>query len=384
VDQAELASYLGSPPGPHLLYNVSMDVIGTPPAEPLVPSNKRQFTALSTAVGLAILLLLAYFVWFHPATSGRTALLSWMPENAGAVLFIDLAELRRAPFFADLLAWAPKPEADQEYRQFVRDTGFDYEKDLDQLAVAFEQQGTQKTFYAVGTGHFDKKKINACAAKNGAVQNSGGTEIFSLPMAGSSARLSFMFLKKDRIAFTNNNDVATWLHGAKAADDAEWRERFARVAGSPVFAVMRNEALREAFSADPASQALARKATGGLSSPQLSSLLAQLQWLTVVGKPENNKLRVALDGESLEEKNAQQLADLLNGVALLARAGLSNARTQQQLGTSTRQSYLALLKSVEVSRIDRPDLKTVRLMFDVTPDLLKSAPNYAPAGAPLK
>jgi hypothetical protein len=344
----------------------------------------RQFIALATAAGLAIVLLVAYFVWFHAAIPGRNALLFWMPEDAGAVLFIDLAEFRRAPFFADLLAWAPKPEADQEYRQFVRDTGFDYEKDLDRLAVGFEQQGAQRIFYAVGEGHFDEKKIKAYAAKNGAVQNSDGAEIFSLPITRSSARISFMFLKQDRLAFTNDKDSVSWLHGKKAADDAEWRERFARVAGSPVFAVMRNEALKEAFGADPASQALARRATGGLSSPQLSSLLAQLQWLTVAGKPENNKLRVALDGESLEEKNAQQLADLLNGVVLLARVGLSNARTQQQLGASTRQSYLALLKSVEVSRTDRPDSKSVRLMFDVTPDLLKSAPNYAPAGAPLK
>ena len=378
VGQVALSCYVGSPPELHLLYNVTMDVTGTPPAKPLVPRNKRQFVALATAAGVAILLLLAYFVWFHATIPGRNALLFWMPADAGAVLFIDLAELRGAPFFADLLGWAPKPDADPEYRQFVRDTGFDYEKDLDQLAVAFEQQGTQRIFYAVGEGHFDEKKIKAYAAKNGAVQNSGGTEFFSLPIAGSSARLSFMFLKKKRIAFTNDKDSGSWLHGAKAEDDAEWRERFARVAGSPVFAVMRNEALREAFSADPASQALGRKATGGLSSPQLSSLLAQLQWLTVAGKPENNKLRVALDGESLEEKNAQQLADLLNGVVLLARAGLSNARTQQ-LGAATRQSFLALLKSVEVSRIDRPDTKSVRLMFDVTPDLLKSVPNYAPA-----
>jgi hypothetical protein len=359
-----------------------MDLTGTPPAKPLVPRNKRQFIGLATALGLAILLLLAYFVWSHPAIPGRNALLSWMPEDASAVLFIDLAELRRAPFFADLLAWAPKPEADQEYRQFVRDTGFDYEKDLDRVAVAFQQQGAQKIFFAVGDGHFDERKIKAYAEKTGAVQKSGGMEILSSPIAGSSARLSFMFLKKNRLAITNSNDFAPWLHNAKAVDDSEWRERFARVAGSPVFAVMRNEALKEAFSADPASQALARKATGELSSPQLSSLLAQLRWLTVAGKPENNKLHVALDGESLEEKNAQQLADLLNGVVLLARAGLSNARTQQ-LGAATRQSYLALLKSVEVSRIDRPDSKSVRLMFDVTPDLLKSAPNYAPAGTPL-
>lgn len=360
-----------------------MDVTGTPTANPLVPRNKRQFIALATAAGLAILLLLAYFVWFHAAITGRNALLSWMPEDAGAVLFLDLDELRRAPFFADLLAWAPKPDADPEYRQFVRDTGFDYEKDLDRLAVGFEQQGAQKIFFAVGDGHFDERKIKAYAEKTGAVQKSGGMEILPSPIAGSSAHLFFTFLTKRRLAITNSNDFSSWLHSGKAADDAEWRERFARVAGSPVFAVMRNEALKEAFSADPASQALARKATGGLSSPQLSSLLAQLQWLTVAGKPENNKLRVALDAESLEDKNAQQLADLLNGVALLARAGLSNARTQQ-LGAATRESYLALLKSVEVSRIDRPDSKSVRLMFDVTPDLLKSAPNYAPAGAPLK
>ena len=384
VGQVAWPAAWGSPPELHLLYNVTMNVTATPRANPLLPGNKRQFIALATAAGLAILLLLAYFVWFHAAIPGRNALLSWMPADAEAVLFIDVAQLRRAPFFADLLAWAPKPDTDQEYRQFVRDTGFDYEKDLDRLAVAFEQQGARKIFFAVGDGHFDGRKIKAYAEKTGAVEKSGGMEILSTPIAGSSAHLFFTFLTKGRLAITNSNDFASWLHSAKATDDGEWRGRFARVAGSPVFAVMRNEALRDAFSADPASQALARKATGGLSSPQLSTLLAQLQWLTVAGKPENNKLRVALDGESLEDKNAQQLADLLNGVVLLARAGLSNARTQQQLGAATRQSYLALLKSVEVSRIDRPDLKSLRLMFEVTPDLLKSAPKYAPAGAPLK
>jgi hypothetical protein len=361
-----------------------MELNSTPPPTPLLTRKKARLIAWAAAAGLVVVSVLAYFVWFDRAGPSRDALMALMPGEARAVLFIDLTDLRREPFFADLLAWAPKPEADQEYRQFVRDTCFDYEKDLDQLALAFEQQGTQKTFYAVGTGHFDRKKIKTYAAKNGAVQNSGGAEFFSLPIASSSARLSFVFLKKNRIAFTNSSDIGTWLHSAKAKDDGEWRERLARVAGSPVFAVMRNEALREAFSADPASQALARKATGGLSSPQLSSLLAQLQWLTVAGKPENNKLRVSLDAESLEDKNAQQLADLLNGIVLLARAGLSNMKGQQQLGSATRQSYLALLKSVEVSRIDRPDTKSVRLMFDVTPDLLKAAPNYAPAGALLK
>jgi hypothetical protein len=361
---------------------MDLNVTGTPPANPLVPTNKRQFIALATAVGLAVLSLLVYFAWFHATIPGRNSLLSWMPQGADAVLFIDLADLRREPFFADLLAWAPKPDADPEYRQFVRDTGFDYERDLERVAVAFEQQHAQKIFFGVADGHFDKKKLKIYAAKNGAMQNSSGTEIFSLPIAGSSARLSFTFLTNTRLGFTNDKDFASWLHGAKAVGDAEWRERFARVAGSPVFAVIRNEALKDAFGAEAAPQDLARRASGGFSSPQLSSLLVQLQWVTAAGKPENNKLRVVMDGESLEDKSAQQLADLLNGVVLLARVGLSNARAQQQLGAATRQSYLALLKSVEISRIDRPDSKSVRLMFDVTPDLLKSAPIRTPATAP--
>jgi hypothetical protein len=358
-----------------------MDDNPTNPANSEVLRRRAQLIGLATVAGLAVVGLLAYFVWFHQPVPEQDRLLSLMPEDATAVLFIDLPDLRRPPFFADLLAWVPKPDADQEYRKFVEQTGFDYERDLDRLAVAFEQQGAQRTFFAVGEGRFDKKKIRAYAAKNGTVQNSSPTEVFSLPIAGSPARVSFVFLKKGRIAFTNNNDVASWLRGAKAIDDADWRERFARVAGSPVFAVMRNEALRGTFGADPASQALAQRATGGFSSPQLSSLLAQLQWLTIAGKPENDKLRVAMDAESLEDKNAQQLADLFNGVVLLARAGLSNAKTPQ-ISPATRQSYLTLLKSVEVSRIDRPDTKSVRLMFDVTPDILKSAPAYAPAAVP--
>lgn len=355
-----------------------MDVTDTHRANSLRPKNRTRLTALGAAIALIGLGLLGYFASFQNLIPGRNALLSSMPDDARAVFFVDLHDLRQAPFFADLLAWAPKPGADQEYRQFVRETGFDYERDLERVAVAFEHDDARKIFFAVADGHFDQKKIKTYAAKNGALHNSAGAEIFSVPMAGNSQRLYFTFLRKDRMAFTNNNDFGTWLHSAKAPADAEWRERFARVAGSPVFAVLRNEALKEAFNTDAASQDLARRATAGFSSPQLSSLLAQLQWLTLACKPENEKLRVSMDAESLDKQNAQQLADLLNGVVLLARVGLGNVRTEQHLRVSTRQSYLALLKSVEVSRMDRPDTKSVRVIFDVTPELLKSAPIFVP------
>src|SRR4029077_19452582 len=123
----------------------------------------------------------------------------------------------------------------------------------------------------------------------------------------------------------------------------EWRSRFERLAGSPVFAVMMQEAALRA--------ALPAQAPGGIRSPQLSTLIDQLQWITLAGKPENDRLRVVAEGESTVEATARQLVDLLNGVVILAQLGLNDAQTKQQLDPAARQAYLQLLKSVEVSKI---------------------------------
>jgi hypothetical protein len=367
-----------------LLYNVSVHATEETPTGPQKPKNKGKFIVWAGVFGLAALLL-ACFLWFRSETPARNALLSWMPGSAQTVLFVDFRELRRSPFFAELLNWAPKPESDPDYRQFVQDTGFDYEKDLSSVAIAFEQQGGQETFLAMAEGRFDEKKIKAYAAKNGTVKNSGGVGIFSIPDSASRSRIFFTFLHNGRIAVSNRNDFESLLQNAKTRDanapaEVEWQARFERVAGSPFFSVIRGEALREYFNSPPTSQDLARRATGGLSSPQLSSLLAQLQWVTLAGRPENDKLRVVADGESLDDANAKQLADVLNGIVLLARAGLGSARNQQQIGAATRQSYLALLKSADVSRVET---KSVRLMFDVTPALLKSMPSPVSGSMPV-
>lgn len=78
------------------------------------------------------------------------------------------------------------------------------------------------------------------------------------------------------------------------------------------------------------------------------------------------------EGESAEESVTRKLSDFLNGIVLLAHAGLGNLRPQQ-ISPAARASYSALLKSAEISSIDRGETKSVRLIFDVTPDLLRIA-----------
>jgi hypothetical protein len=180
-----------------------------------------------------------------------------------------------------------------------------------------------------------------------------------------------MFLRNDRIALTNGSNLENSLSQRPSDSDAKaWRERFQRLAGSPIFAVVRQD--------DSAGAGLSSHAPGGLQSPELSALIDRLQWITVAGKPEGDHLRVVLEGEGTAETTTRQLADVINGLLVLAQAGLSEQKMRQQLQPDAREAYLEMLKSADVSQIDRGETKSVRLMFDLTPKFLEAARTAIP------
>lgn len=337
--------------------------------------KKKKWVGLGIAVlALGAVVYFGFQRWHGSNAAKRGDLLELMPPDASAVLFADFEELRHTPFIAGLYAWAPKPQADADYAQFLSETGFDYERDLRRLAIAVEKQGQDSTLFAVVDGKFDLQKISAYATKTGIVARSAGRDIYSVPLSGTPKKISFTFLSEDRIALTDDSDPGI-LRSAKRRneDAAEWRSRFERLAGSPVFAVIRQDAA--------AGAALAAQAPGGLRSPQLSALLDQLQWITLAAKPENDRLRVVVEGECTAEVTARQLVDLLNGVVVLAQAGLNDAKTRQRLDPAARAAYLELLRSADVSKVDRGDTKSVRLVFEITPKFLeaaRTAPQIAP------
>jgi hypothetical protein len=311
-----------------------------------------------TWIGVAATFLLlcaaafyAYQRWGGDPSAARANTLAAMPAGASAVVFADLAELRQSPFVTELYAWAPHPQVDADYTQFLRDTGFDYERDLDRVAIAAIKRGQDTTFFAVADGRFDPKKIAAYASRSGTREARGGREIFSVPVSGNPRKVSLTFLRNDRIAVTDAADLAALLSPSPSGQDAqEWRTRFERLAGSPIFAVIRQDAA-------PGS-ALALRA------------------------PDADRLRVVTEGECSVAASARQLADFLNGALLLAQAGLNGPQVRQQLDPQTRDSLLEMLKGADVSRIDRGETKSVRLVFDVTPKLLQAARTAVPAVVP--
>jgi len=326
-------------------------------------AKKRILLVVTAVLALFLVFFLAYKRWgSRDFLAEREGMLSLMPEDASAVVYIDLAQMRSSPFLMQLLRSAPKPPLDNDYAEFLQATGFHYETDLDRLAVAIHRQSQSSTAFAVADGRFDRKKIEAFASGYGSLKTASGRTLFAVPLNGSNRKAYFTFLLDDRIAWAN--DSSYFFQQPREGSSAEWREHFSRLAGTPLFAVLRQ---------DSGAAAALAQAPGGLHSPQLATLLAQLQWISIGAKPEENLLRVSVEGECMEENIQHQLKDLLSGLVVLAQMGLNDPKTRKQLDPAVREGYAELLQSADIQQTDRGKSKSVRVVFDVTPKLLEAA-----------
>jgi hypothetical protein len=295
----------------------------------------------------------------------REEMLSLLPSDPSEVVFLDLEQFRKSSFLPQLLAWIPRESMEEDYAKFVQATGFNYERDLDRVAIASTGKGTTSTFLAIAEGRFDRKKMQEYARSYGQSIDLRGLRVFTVKLKNSTRPSFFTFLRDDRIGWTNDPSYAAlFLQTPGFQGKQDWQEHFARLSGSAVFAVIREDTATAA--------AMEKQAPGGFQSPQLAILLSQLQWITIGGKPEENDLRVVIEGESATESVLNQLKEFLQGMLVMAQAGLNGAQNRKQMDGQLREAYLDLLKSAEVEKVDRGGGKSVRIVFAITPKFLAS------------
>ncbi|HUL16038.1 MAG TPA: hypothetical protein VLV88_08590 [Terriglobales bacterium] len=319
----------------------------------------------------------SHWRWGKASRDPRSELLSALPftSDTKAVVYLDVASLGHSVFLKQLITWAAKPAEDPDYTQFVRNTGFDYERDLDATAIAIMGDGETSGIYAIAKGRFDEKKITAYALRTGNSQKENARTVYCVPVSGKTGQICFAFEGDERIVLTNEANLAGSLaRTSDATDPAEWRLRFERLAGSPAFAVIRRDA--------SAASAFAGAAPGGFQSPQLATLLSQLSWITIAGKPDGPQMEIVAEGETSDSSLALQLSDFLNGIVLMAETGLNDPKVQAHLDAGTEDAYQQLLKSADISRIDRGLTKSVRVVVTITPQLLKSSQTTPAETAP--
>jgi len=320
-------------------------------------NTKKISLALGVAAAIVVALLLLYVSRKNP-NSARAELLYFVPADATSVVFVDLDQLRISPLLATLYSWAPHPAEDSDYTQFVADTGFNYERDLAQVFIVVSNQGSTSNTLVLAEGKFERKKIEAYLDRNSPPTQQGNLKVFRIPASMRDKSIFFSFLSDRRIAIADSENLAALVSPAtKESVHAEWQTRFDRLAGSPLFAVIRQ---------DPTVQtALASQ------SPQLAMLISQLPWITLAGKPEGNLLRVVAEGESSSDAMASQLSEFLQGIQLLAQNGLNDPKLRQRMNPEERGAYLELLKGTQIDKIGRGDSKSVRVVLPIAPQFLK-------------
>jgi len=328
--------------------------------------NRRLWIAFLVAVALVGAAFALHHHFSSDIGDARVSALALIPVDTDSVVFADITQLRTAPFFSALGDWVPQPQqVDAEYAKFLHDTGFDYEHDLDRVAIATIKRGQTTEFFVVGDGRFDRKKINTYVSEFGTHDKKDGREVFTAPLKGSARKISFAFLNQNRIALTDDPDLASLLRNpVRGADANQWRERFDRLGGSPIFAVFRQDA--------NVGSEIAAHTPNGAQAQQLASLLDQLQWITLAGVPEQDRLRVVSEGECPSDATAHDLADVLNGIRVFAQAGLNDPKVRHQLDDQTREAYIDVIHSADITRLDRGETKSVRLVLEVTPEILKA------------
>jgi hypothetical protein len=323
---------------------------------------------ISAAVALCAAIAAALIA---SSRSGRAArpspaadLLDALPSGASTLVYLDLAAVRASSFYQHRPDKGPIAVPNQDYQNFVRSTGFDFEKDLDRVVVGLwpATRNSRKSM-AVAEGRFDREKIRAYAETQGRIDHQRGREVFLFPTSAQGSWNSAVFLDEHRLALVSGQSIDPLFeaHSTGTASNPVL-ERAARFDGAAAFAVSQIPPIPD----NPAS--------GPLSSPagaQLLTLVRSIRWVTFALRPEGDSWRVALEGECDNGESARELQSALELLRAFGRMGLQDPKTRGSMSPEALASLQTVLNSAEVTQTDQ----RVRVLVELTPDILKAGDN---------
>lgn len=151
---------------------------------------------LAWLAGALILAVAAVWFWLGRAPSAD-AMLRWMPEGEGTVLYVDFALLRRTGLLDQLAG--DSTLAEDDYKAFIGATGFDFRRDLDAALVKLRPDAT----LFVLAGRFDEGRLEDYTAGQGGRCVNG---LCSLPAATPGRKISFVKLRRNVLAMAASAD----------------------------------------------------------------------------------------------------------------------------------------------------------------------------------
>src|SRR5947207_6207222 len=125
--------------------------------------------------------------------------------GADAFVYIDLKWMRRAEIGSHL----PAVPHDPEYEQFIQATGFQFERDLQEGALAVHyaspQTGAETRFSEIFVAKIDGDKLRAyLKTLASSVDNYHSIDIYNIPLQNRTVRVAILGV--DTVAASNHND----------------------------------------------------------------------------------------------------------------------------------------------------------------------------------
>src|ERR1700730_3534775 len=177
--------------------------------------RKNTFQIGTAIAGCAILAGTLYYLSFFRRRIANASpvpeLLSALPAAAPPLVYVDLAAVRSSSFYQHRPDKGPLAIPNKDYSEFVRSTGFDFEKDLDGVVIASWPTPSDKEprkSVAIAEGSFDRAKIRDYARRNGKLEQQQGHEVFLFPSGDQKGWNSITFLNDHRLALVAGTSVA--------------------------------------------------------------------------------------------------------------------------------------------------------------------------------
>jgi hypothetical protein len=238
-------------------------------------------------------------VWYRSRSLTTAALLRRMPAEDALVAYIDFGELRRGGVLK--LLDGSKAGEDAEYQSFVRQSQFDYKKDLDEAIVAFAPTGR----FLLLKGRFDWKSLRAYVeSQNGRCINAFCRMTGSTP----ERRISFFPVRSNLMALAVSPDesAALRLESAVSGPDPQ-------VPAAPVWLSIPTSVLKSSDSLPAGTRVFARG-------------MERAETVTLAFAPEGQGLAARLDVRCRDERDAADLASQLTRTTSLLRETMERER----------------------------------------------------------
>lgn len=275
---------------------------------------------------VAVILLIAGAVYLRKLAAPEVARL--LPESEG-VVYISLSGFRAASAFgASPVTLSREPE----YEEFLRQTGFQFERDLDEVAIAIHPAEMtpaapplgpqmQRRFSQLFNARFDAAKLNHYLHKLASgVEKYRNLDVFTIPHEGRTIRVAILSVNLVAVSNTSDPNIIRGMidRHAKIAlpfgGGQMLREYYRHVPlGSSAWAIV----------ALPSSEGRAMT----LPLPNGIDFQLPAQTVTVASLRYLGAIQFKAESFTANEADAKQLTDSLTNFLQLFRAVESNVQT---------------------------------------------------------